>query len=122
MAAPIHLLKKEKFKLDEKSLKAAFDADKIAKKAGAYRLTETIRDRIRDGIDRNRRDYRLFKAMDWAYDAPFYQVSYTQLRGLLDSRPSDAKVMETVNQWGLSHLLPDLLDATASRAAMRPAT
>lgn len=110
MAAPISQLTSKKWGLDPASLKAAFDADKIAAKKGAFRLADSIRGRIQDGIERNRRDYRLFKAMDWAYDSPFYQISYTQLRGLINSNPSDQKVMETVNQWGLTHLLPDVLD------------
>lgn len=102
-------------KLDPKSLEKAFDAATIEKRPKVKELVERIRDIIRDGITRNRRDYRLFKAMDWAYDAPFHQVSYTQLRGLLSSRPDDKKVLETVNSWGLTHLLPDLLDAKGNQ-------
>jgi hypothetical protein len=108
MAVPIQRLVDE-HKLDPKSLKSAFDATRLAaadKSNKTKKLVDSISNIIRDGIRRNRVDYRLFKAMDWAYDSPFYQVSYTQLRGLLSNNPDDKKVMETVNSWGLSHLLP----------------
>lgn len=116
MAIPIQRLvdPKGKYKLDPESLKAAFEADTIEKRPKVKELVERIRDIVRDGINRNRRDYRLFKAMDWAYDAPFYQVSYTQLRGLLSGKPDDKKVLEAINQWGLSHLLPDVLNANGT--------
>lgn len=109
MAIPIQRLVSE-HKLDPDSLKTAFNADNIEKRPKVKKLVESIRDIIRDGINRNRTDYRLFKAMDWAYDSPFYQVSYTQLRGLLSSKPDDRKVMETVKSWGLAHLLPDVIE------------
>lgn len=104
----------EKHKLDPDSLQKAFDSDSITKRPEVKKLVEQIRDTIQNGIDRNRKDYRLYKAMDWAYDAPFYQVSYTQLRGLITSNPDKKKVMEAVNQWGLTHLLPDKLNADGS--------
>lgn len=108
MPVPIKRLK-SKYKLDEKSLKAAFDASTIEERPKVKKLVSGISEKIRGGIDRNRTDYRLFKAMDWGYDSPFYQVSYTQLRGLLTSGADDKKVMETVNSWGLTHLLPDVI-------------
>jgi hypothetical protein len=67
--------------------------------------------------------------MDWAYDSPFYQVSYTQLRGLMSNQPDDKKVMDTVNSWGLTHLLPVVMkdgkeccnqDGTKQRAINLP--
>lgn len=111
MPIPIQILTDPKNKrgLDPESLKAAFDSKTIEKRPKVKELVQRFRDVIRDGINRNKRDYRLFKAMDWAYDAPFYQVSYTQLRGLLSNKQDDQKVLDTVNSWGLSHLLPDVI-------------
>lgn len=120
MSAPIELLT-SKYGLDPDSLKAAFDAKTLDKRPNVKKLVDRIRDIIRDGIDRNRRDYRLYKAMDWAYDSPFYQISYTQLRGLISSKPDDKKVMETIREWGLTHLLPDVLNADGS-ACCHPGT
>jgi hypothetical protein len=108
MAVPIKRLIEE-HKLDTKNLKKYFDVDTLAGKSGddkTKKLVSNISNSIREGIRRNRTDYRLFKAMDMAYDSPFYQVSYTQLRGLLDGKSDDKKVMEVVNSWGLTHLLP----------------
>src|SRR5262245_57226876 len=112
MPIPITRLKEE-HGLDPDSLKKAFANDKLLKdpEAPTSKLVKQIRDTIQNGINRNRQDYRLFKAMDWAYDSPFYQVSYTQLRGLLQSKPDQKKVLEAVNSWGLTHLLPDVLNA-----------
>lgn len=111
MPVPIQILTDPKNKrgLDPASLKAAFDAKTIEKRPKIKELVQRFRDIIRDGINRNRRDYRLFKAMDWAYDTPFYQISYTQLRHILSNKQDDAKVLQTVNDWGLTHLLPDVI-------------
>lgn len=116
MAAPVGILTKKgsKWKLDPESLKAFFDVKSIEDRPGAKRLMEEIRDRIKSGIDRNQRDYKLFKAMDWAYDAPFYQVSYTQLRHIINNQPDDKKVLDMTQSWGLTHLLPDVLDSNGN--------
>lgn len=104
----------ENHKLDPKSLEAAFKAETLEARPEVKKLVDNIRDIIRGGIFRNRQDFRLFKAMDWAYDAPFYQVSYTQLRGLINSAPDGKGVLETVKSWGLTHLLPDELNPDGS--------
>lgn len=110
MPIPINRLKSE-HKLDEKSLKAYFANETLEKRPLVKKLVESISNTIKGGIRRNRTDYRLFKAMDWAFDTPFYQVSYTQLRGLLTSSPDEKKVLEAVNSWGLTHLLPDVMNS-----------
>lgn len=102
-------------KLDADSLKRIFAADTVKSNPKTKALVDGISDKIRTGIERNRRDYRLFKAMDWAYDQPFYQISYTQLRGLLSSKPDDNKVMETIKSWGLTHLTQDVLDSNGKQ-------
>lgn len=115
MPVPIKLLT-EKYGLDAKSLKKYFDADTIAANTDspASKLVKSISEKIQTGIERNRRDYRLYKAMDWAYDQPFYQISYTQLKGLISNKPDDKKVLETVKQWGLSHLVSDMYNQDGS--------
>lgn len=109
MPVPISRLLKH-HKLDPKSLKAAFDAKSIEERPKVKDWISSMSDTMREGLEKNRRDYRLFKAMDWAMDQPFYQVSYTQLRGLLSNKPDNKKVMETVNSWGLTHLLPTVTE------------
>lgn len=109
MPVPIQRLI-DKHGLDPKSLEAAFAADTLEARPKVKKLVEEIRDCVRNGIDRNRKDYRLFKAMDWSYDSPFYQVSYTQLRGLINDNPDSKKVMSMINSWGLTHLLPVVVE------------
>src|SRR5574342_349478 len=108
MAVPYQRLINE-HRLDPNSLEAAFKIENgfAETRPKIKKLVDLIRDRIRAGIDRNRRDYRLFRALDWARDTSFYQISFTQLRHLLSSKPDDKKVLETVNSWGLTHLLAD---------------
>ena len=117
MAAPALLLQKS-YGLGREALEKKFDVNTLAtqdeNEPGPKQLTRLIEDRIRGGIERNRRDFLLFKSMDWAYDTPFYQVAYTQLRHALDSKQSDAAVTKTVNTWGLSHLLPTLYNNDGS--------
>lgn len=108
MSVPINRLISE-HGLDPKSLKAAFDADTLESRPKVKALRGDIGDRIREGIERNRRDYRLFKGMDWAMDQPFYQVAHTQLKGLLSSQPDEKKVRHTVESWGLTHLLSPII-------------
>jgi len=112
MAVPYQRLIKE-HGLDPKSLKPMFTIEDgfAEKKPMVKKLCDQVRDSIRAGIDRNRRDYRLFRALDWARDTDFYQISFTQLRGLLSSKPDDKAVLDTVNSWGLAHMLPDEIGA-----------
>lgn len=91
-----------------KKLKSAFT--NVEKGSKAEKLVRKIHDNIQQGVDRNLRDYRLFWALDRAYDTPFYQVSYTQLAGLIDKKTDSKDVINQVNRWGLSHMLPDVLD------------
>jgi hypothetical protein len=93
---------------DLKSIFTNLDA-KGNEKAKAW--VESIRGKIRAGINHNIRDYRIYWALDRAFDAPFYQVAYTQLQGLIDTKKSDDKaVLSQIHTWGLTHLLPDVID------------
>jgi hypothetical protein len=107
MPAPVARLIKE-HGLSQKELRTIFEGPALEKDTPSNKLVERIRDCVRTGIERNRKDYRLYKAMDWAYDQAFSQVSMTQLRGLMSTGYDDSKVLELANSWGLTHLLPDV--------------
>lgn len=105
----VNLAQLRKKGLDEKSLKSFFSDPKPG--SDAKKLVDEINDEIRDGVSRNLRDYRIYWAIDRAFDTPFYQLAYTKLRGLLGKAGSDDKsVLEQVKSWGLVHLLPNALD------------
>lgn len=98
--------------LDEKSLKSFFSDPKPG--SPAQKLIDEICDEIRDGVSRNLKDYRIYWAIDRAFDTPFYQLSYTKLKGLLgrSGTPKDDKaLLDQVKNWGLAHLLPNSVDA-----------
>lgn len=105
----IHLERLHAAGLTPEKLKPLFTAAVPSEKIKA--LVDTIRNRIRRGVEQNIRDYRIYWAIDRAFDAPFYQVAYTQLMGLIDqSKPDDKKVLSQLKDWGLTHLLPDVID------------
>lgn len=105
MALPSRL---EAHGLTVKKLKSAFT--NVEKGSKQEKLICKIHDEIQQGIDRNLRDYRIYWAIDRAYDTPFYQISYTQLQGLLDRKADGKEVLDQVRRWGLTHMLPDAID------------
>lgn len=94
--------------LTQEKLKSALTDPK--KGTPQYKLTQEICEEIRDGVSRNLRDYRIYWAIDRAFDTPFYQLSYTKLRGLLSKTSDDKAVLEQVKNWGLVHMLPNKID------------
>lgn len=67
--------------------------------------------RIRDGVDRNLKNWRLYWALDQAYDAPFHQISYTLLKDIIAKDYDDAKVNSIIEDFGVGHLLEPIVDA-----------
>lgn len=98
----------KKHKCDTESLKA-IATEKPPKKggkesesyAGWKKLTGLIRDRIKDGRDRSLKDYRVWAAVDLAYDAPFHQQSATLIKHILNKGGTAAEIQDAVKSWGL---------------------
>lgn len=89
----------KKHKCDTESLKALATSEKPSKKW--QKLVSIIADRIRDGRERSLKDYRVWAAVDLAYDAPFHQETPTIIRHIL-SDGGDAKAIQTaMKSWGL---------------------
>jgi hypothetical protein len=63
--------------------------------------------RIRDGVDRNLKNWRLWWALDKAMDAPFHQISYTLLRDIVEKDYDDKQVESLIEDFGVAHLLTD---------------
>jgi hypothetical protein len=66
------------------------------------RLRNRIRTRIINGREENFANFRLYHALDLAWDTPFKQVTPTLLQKLLDGEPDEKKVMEALASWGIS--------------------
>lgn len=88
----------------------------------ARKLLDEIRDEIQDGVSRNLKDYRIFWAIDRAFDTPFYQLSYTKLKGLLSRKADSKEILKQVKDWGLVHLLPNEIDPATGKVCCEAGT
>lgn len=105
-------LEKHKCTADDiQPLAEKLDADKDS--AFAKWISQEA-DRIKNGIDWNLKNWRLWWALDQAYDAPFHQISYTLLKDIIESDYDDEKVTSLVTDYGLGHLLEPALDASGN--------
>lgn len=89
--------------LTQTALKGWFDgpADKLEEKHKA--LVNLIQKRICDGRTRNLMDYRVYAAIDYAYEAPFNQITPTLVRSILTRRHNDpADILKSLESWGLA--------------------
>lgn len=91
-----------KHKCDSESLKKHFDKPSSEYADGPKRLVNIIRTRCQDGRIMNFRDYRIYAAIDMAYDAPFNQVTPTLVRNLIDKNTSYEETLKAVKAWGLT--------------------
>jgi len=80
------------------------------KSAGIKKFIDLTQSRIHQGYNRSLRDARHYWAIDEAYDAVQQQISYTMVKGLLESKPSSADVNRIAKDWGLTSMLSPLRD------------
>lgn len=92
-----------------KSLAEGLDMSKRDTPFGGWVDREASR--IRDGVDHNLRNWRLWWALDQAYDAPFHQISYTLLQDIVAKDYDDEKVASLVEDFGVGHMLEPILKA-----------
>lgn len=89
----------KKHKCDTESLKLLATAEKPSKKW--QKLVSIISDRIRDGRERSLKDYRVWAAVDLAYDAPFHQETPTIIRHILNEGANANEIQKLMKGWGL---------------------
>lgn len=89
----------KKYGLDTDSLKKYFTAK--VPDGNVAKLNQLIADRIHDGRLRNLTDYKIWAAVDFAYDAPFAQTTPTLIRGIMESCKSAEDVLKALRGWGL---------------------
>lgn len=73
--------------------------------------------RIRSGVDLNLKNWRLWHALDQAYDAPFHQISYTLLKDIISKDYDDEQVKSLVEDFGVGHLLEPVLNNNGEQEA-----
>lgn len=79
-------------------------------------LWNRIRSRVQEARDRNFADYKLYYALDQAWDTPFRQISPTLIGSLMDADPKSEEVTKQIQEWGLSNLLTQEMDAKTGLA------
>lgn len=83
---------------------------KEGEEAKRQALWNRIRSRIQEGMNRNFQDYRIYKALDVAWDTPFRQISPTLLANFLESDPNDEQVEKMMTDMGLTHMITQEVD------------
>src|SRR5688500_9171386 len=94
---------KEPFKL-KKGKKGEDDLWEIepGKKGKVKRLIRTIKGRISDGRNFNISNYRLYQALDEAWDSPLKQITPTMLMSLIDISHNTEAVESKLQSWGIN--------------------
>lgn len=98
----INLKTLKKFGVTQAALKSLFTAK--VKADHVQKLVDQITERIKTGMDNNMRDWKVFYAIDKAYDAPFYQSSQTLLQGLADGKTSGQDVVGLLKDLGVQNV------------------
>lgn len=68
------------------------------------KIVDRISDRVQVGVDNNMRDWRVFYAIDKAYDTPFYQSSHSLLQGLADGKIQTNDVLAVMKDLGIQNI------------------
>lgn len=79
-------------------------------------LINRIRSRIQEGMTRNFADYRIFLALDEAWNVPFKQISPTLVQQLMDRDPNQESVYKAFQDWGLTHLISERTDPKTGKS------
>lgn len=82
------------------ALKALFTTDKPSEKT--KNLIDHIRGRIQTGINFNLTNYKVYYALDLAWDTPFRQVTPTLLTSMVNKDPSNESVYKVMQDFGLT--------------------
>lgn len=97
----LELLKKRGYSPEK--YKSFFTSETPA--SGIKELKDLVSSREKEGVQRSIKNSRLWWAIDRAYDAPFRQVSYTLVEGILSKKLDDRRILQITKDWGLGHLL-----------------
>lgn len=84
------------------SLKALFDKDPVTYAPKVKALVDMLAVRVKDGRDFGLRDYRVYAAIDEAYNIPYKQISPTLIRKIIENRYNTPTELEAdFKAWGL---------------------
>lgn len=92
------------YKLDSESLKSVFDKPTFSELPEKIKpFVERVRERIQSGRNYNWENYRLYYALDLAWDSPFEQITPTLMASLIDKGHDDKYVLDQLKSWGMSY-------------------
>lgn len=99
-----------KLGITPKELKSKFKAEKISDELNDF--VQLTRDRVLEGRRQNLVDFRMWWAMDAAYDVPFKQVTQSMVTTFLDrvgrNDMSTQEFMTAAKDWGLTQWVKDV--------------
>ncbi len=99
----LEVLKSKGVHVDELKKKFSLPKDKRSKELNAW--IERASSRLQDGINWNMQNYKVYHALDTAWDTPFRQVSPTLLASMIGKDYSDKNVLSLIDDWGLRNLV-----------------
>lgn len=108
----------KKYKLDSESLKKLFTADKPSKKIKD--LVKLVSDRQHDGKIRCLTDYKIWAAVDLAFDAPMSNSQTAIIRSILEQGNSEIQTLEALKRWGLNPNLLFVEEASGDKKKWTP--
>lgn len=101
----------EKHELTQENLEKWFALDPLNLPPGKRsNLIHRVRSRVQEGMSRNFAEYKLFHALDQAWNAPFRQTTSTLVQQFIDSNPTEDACLKAANDWGLTHLIQERPD------------
>lgn len=91
-----------KIGIDTDTLKSIFDQEPTKRTDKQAKLVRLICNRIKDGRTKNLKDYRIWAAIDEAYQAPFNQTTPTLIGKILSKNLKEEDILKELALWGLS--------------------
>lgn len=73
----------------------------LSDKGKRGRLIRRIKNRIQGGRDYNISNFRIYHALDAAWDLPLKQITPTMLLSLIDKKQDPQAIFDTLTSWGL---------------------
>jgi len=102
----------QQLKLTPKDLKPKFENRKKENKIMDF--VNLTRDRVREGRRQNLVDWRMWWAMDTAYDVPFKQTTYSHLTTFMErvirTDMSSEDVLKAAKEWGLTMFIRETVN------------
>lgn len=99
--------------ITESKLRELFTAEKKTEKI--ERLIKRIAGRFQDGIQNNWKHWKLYHAIDEAWDAPFTQATVSLMKSVANKDVNNDAVYSVVKDFGLSHLVSEDRDSKTDK-------